>query len=148
MEGAARCEVLAEACTLHEACVLFSLQPGEADQQQSADTTGARRCGHQLCADEPEDPQEDDVDDDPSTEDELERVEKASSSDISAPRSSEPVRHIVHCLALRLVYGTLAERDLGNVACKLRDVSVASVRDSRKGTRSEKNNSIFSNQCS
>ena len=48
--------------------------------------------------------QEDDVGDDPSTEDEAE-------GDIPAPRPTDPVRHIARCLALWLVHGSPSDRE-------------------------------------
>ena len=53
--------------------------------------------------------QEDDVGDDPSTEDEAQ-------GDIPAPRPTDPVRHIARCLALWLVHGSPSDRDLQSVA--------------------------------
>ena len=66
----------------------------------------------ELCADEPEETQKDAVEDDPATENDAKPAEKATSSDIPAPRLSYPARHVARHLALWLVYGAPSESDV------------------------------------
>ena len=54
----------------------------------SSPSHGAKDTVMKLCSDEPKDPQDNVVEDDPDTEDEAEPAEKAPSNDIPAPRPS------------------------------------------------------------
>ena len=93
--------------------------------------TGPEDAVVELCADEPK----------RSSKTKQNQLKRKFSSDIAAPRPSDPVRHSAHCLARPVVYGTRLERDLRSVASESEEL-LASVRDSRMGT------SIFANERS
>ena len=121
--GAARCDVLAEASTVHPAGILFSLPPREADLQQS-DTTGFAR----------EDPQEDGVDD--------HLQQKTKQNELKTNPAPTPQHHVqafpfvTSPTASHSSWCTAHRRSVicGAWPVNLRSCCVASMRGSRMGS--------------